>query len=1235
VSSQPHGYDIGPCPESPEHDVLGEQWQRYAGHLELCACCQERLDRADELGGVLKQVGREGGDPTAVPPDPALSQFMARLREVKSPLQIGSLDAVDLYFLRSTAEPGVLGTLGNYEVQEVIGQGGMGVVLKAFDPALHRLVAIKVMAPALAGSAIARLRFTREAQAAAAVSHDHVVVVHGVHETDGLPYLVMEYIAGESLQDRIDRVGPLELAEIVRIGLQTASGLAAAHAQGLIHRDIKPANLLLENGLARVTITDFGLARTVDDVPLTQNGAVTGTPEYMAPEQARGDAIDHRADLFSLGSVLYAMATGVPPFQGSTALAVLRHVSDQTPSRVRSLNPAISDWLETLIEQLMAKNPDDRFQSAAEVATLLEGYLAHLRQPLSTPAPRLPVMGGGEKRGSGHRWWRHAAWATSAAIVLLSTLWVVRWLTQVNQPVAPPAGPAARAEFYQDFRGKQTHFALRWTGTNGDEEITADERGVRIKLPANRGRSDPVGLVIDAPLRGDFEATARYELLDAPQPRRGGVGFEMYVQLETPADDAIVLHRLKRPDGSEQYLCGHYLTVDGKRRYDTKFAAAAAPTGQLRVARKGTEFTLSAAEGEGGAFQELVRGDWGAADVKRLRVAASTAHHPEQADVRLVDLKVRADHLNPELTDNPDAAGEGPAGLGRRGWLMLAMALGLLVCVSLVLGAGVAFFRRRRRRTTSAPATETAKDEPLAPTTAAVSFACSGCGKNLKVRAELVGKKVKCPHCHNAIHVNLPPRATMRTWFVAVVGGVCALSVLVAAAVALYTGPAEALDPQAIGADQPKQPHAFAVQPKPLEPRNGLTCLVVNKNSGRCLSITDGSSNPGAKLVQGPKPDQAGATERWTLLGAGNAFRLRNESSRLVMEIGSGNRNSGVQAIQWHDQNTLNHQHWTFERVDNGYVLRVGHTRMALAVREGSSAAGGRVVQWDHVPGMLEERWELLPPYPNEAFWSLKGEPDVSAAMLRMGSDAENCVRFEPAGLRIVLPDGYPKVRPETGLRMPLDIKGDFEITMNFEILAEPKPADTGFGTRVTFGVNTPEKKAARISRMIYANGSMRFASWSSKQPNDPKDLKRIHYFPTDAMTGRLRLSRAGSVIAYHAAKDADEEFALLQTYPFGTEDVSDVQIVGTTGGERANLDVRVTDLRIRAASLSRGQGHELPIAAPRADIPSEPRSRGWLAAASIIALILVLLAAAGAGTWRYLHMRRLRSDSNVTSNER
>src|SRR5438105_1605382 len=150
-----------------------------------------------------------------------------------------------------------------------------------------------------------RRRFTREARAAAAVCHDHVVTIHHVDTAGSLPYLVMQYVPGPSLQERLDRNGPLELKEILRIGMQTAAGLAAAHAHGLIHRDVKPANILLEDDMERVKLTDFGLARAMDDVRITHSAVLAGTPQYMAPEQARGEPLDYRADLFSLGSVLY------------------------------------------------------------------------------------------------------------------------------------------------------------------------------------------------------------------------------------------------------------------------------------------------------------------------------------------------------------------------------------------------------------------------------------------------------------------------------------------------------------------------------------------------------------------------------------------------------------------------------------------------------------------------------------------------------------------------------------------------------------------------------------------------------------------------------------------------------------------------------------------------------------------------------------------------------------------
>ena len=224
----------------------------------------------------------------------------------------------------------------------------------------------------LAANGTARKRFAREAQAAAAVSHDHVVPVHAVDAEATPPYLVMEYIPGQSLQERLDQGGPLELRENPAHRHADGRRAGGGPRPGLVHRDIKPANILLENGVERVRITDFGLARAVDDASLTQSGTVAGTPQYMAPEQADGGAVDQRADLFSLGSVLYAMCTGRAPFRGDGGLAVLRQVCDTEPLPIRELNPDVPAWLAAIIGKLHAKDPARRFQSAAEVADLLE-----------------------------------------------------------------------------------------------------------------------------------------------------------------------------------------------------------------------------------------------------------------------------------------------------------------------------------------------------------------------------------------------------------------------------------------------------------------------------------------------------------------------------------------------------------------------------------------------------------------------------------------------------------------------------------------------------------------------------------------------------------------------------------------------------------------------------------------------------------------------------------------------
>jgi eukaryotic-like serine/threonine-protein kinase len=317
------------------------------------------------------------------------------------------------------SHPEMLGRLGRYEVERLIGSGGMGIVFKGFDTELNRPVAIKILAPHLAGSGAARQRFSREARAAAAVVHEHVVAIHNVESDAAAPFLVMQYVAGESLQTRLDRRGPLAVREILRIAHQTAAGLAAAHAQGLVHRDVKPSNIMLEEGVERALLTDFGLARAADDASLTHTGYLPGTPHYMSPEQARGDSLDARSDLFSLGSVMYAMCTGRPPFRADTSFGVLRRITD-TPARpIRETNADVPAWLVGLIEKLLAKQPADRIGSAAEVAILLEQCLAHVQQPEAVPLPEICRVG--PARASERRPTTLIAAALATLVIIAST----------------------------------------------------------------------------------------------------------------------------------------------------------------------------------------------------------------------------------------------------------------------------------------------------------------------------------------------------------------------------------------------------------------------------------------------------------------------------------------------------------------------------------------------------------------------------------------------------------------------------------------------------------------------------------------------------------------------------------------------------------------------------------------------------------------------------------------------
>lgn len=337
---------------------------------------------------------------------------------------------------RPAQQPGALGQLGTYRIVKLLGSGGMGAVFLAEDTQLRRPVALKLIRPRAAASPIARDRFLREARAAAALRHDHIVTIYQVGEENGVPYLAMEHLEGESLDDRLRREGTLPIPEAVRIAGEIAEGLAAAHARGLIHRDVKPANIWLETGRGRVKLLDFGLARmAANDAQLTSSGVIVGTPAYMSPEQARGEAVDARSDLFSLGGVLYRMLTGSPPFAGRDLLSTLNALATAEVVPPRAARPDVPAALNDLVLHLLEKTPARRPASAPEVIQELSAVLAP-----ATKAESLP-------RGARRR--ATVVAAGLAAVMLLFAVMIIKFkhpdgrISERRIPIPPGAEPLA------------------------------------------------------------------------------------------------------------------------------------------------------------------------------------------------------------------------------------------------------------------------------------------------------------------------------------------------------------------------------------------------------------------------------------------------------------------------------------------------------------------------------------------------------------------------------------------------------------------------------------------------------------------------------------------------------------------------------------------------------------------------------------------------------------------------
>lgn len=383
------------CPTEELPLLIGGQLSshdadRVAGHVNACNMCQSHLDAlsASERWWREAKLGLSRADldkdmrirPTEIIAC-SIDTILVDAGKSPPPVQLSKI-------LESPTHPEMLGRIDEFDIEQKIGQGGMGIVFRGFDRSLNRPVAIKVMAPHLAGCAVARNRFEREARAASAVVHPNVISVFRVNTTkEGVPYMAMALVDGLSLQDYVLQNGPFGIEDVLRISTQIAAGLTEAHRQGVIHRDIKPANVMMEKDVSRIMITDFGLARVADDMMITQSGCLAGTPHYMSPEQVSLGNVGPRSDLFSLGSLIYFIATGREPFQGDTPFAVINGVNTESPVEPQKINSSVPPTLNRIILRLLEKRREDRIASAEKLETLLTKLLAHTHEPTLNTLP--------------------------------------------------------------------------------------------------------------------------------------------------------------------------------------------------------------------------------------------------------------------------------------------------------------------------------------------------------------------------------------------------------------------------------------------------------------------------------------------------------------------------------------------------------------------------------------------------------------------------------------------------------------------------------------------------------------------------------------------------------------------------------------------------------------------------------------------------------------------------------
>ncbi|MEL7497622.1 MAG: serine/threonine-protein kinase [Planctomycetota bacterium] len=412
-----------------------EQEAKLIKHLDRCSACQEKVEQyhhsellanaeTDKL--TLKSSG------TQIPK--AMESKLAQVRSQR-PSEPSTFNSgyADIQPWLEDVNPNI-GRIAEFELVRFIGRGGMGVVFEAHDTKLERAVAIKLMSPGLLADANASDRFLREARSAAKINHTNVVTVHAVDQVRGLPYLVMELVRGPSLEQQLSFKTKLPTIEILKIARQTALGLSAAHENGITHRDIKPSNLMFDKHSKRIRIADFGLASTVNDTSLTRSGMLIGTPDFASPEQVNGQPVDARSDLFSLGSVLFMLCAGKPPFASDSLMQTLDAVRHAAPDFDELNHQSVPQGLIDVIRRLMQKQPENRFQTAEELCQALKRVSVSTRAKNATPVKSIesdatvePVVVAKQNRKNRKT---PLVYAAIGFVVILALLSGVLWLAQ-------------------------------------------------------------------------------------------------------------------------------------------------------------------------------------------------------------------------------------------------------------------------------------------------------------------------------------------------------------------------------------------------------------------------------------------------------------------------------------------------------------------------------------------------------------------------------------------------------------------------------------------------------------------------------------------------------------------------------------------------------------------------------------------------------------------------------------